>query len=58
MYINSMRYEITFPAPKRKLSEMKEWTTEVLACVYKMYGVEPTGFFSIRDLTFRVWFEY
>lgn len=53
-----MRYEITFPAPKLQPSEMKEWTTEVLAWIYKMYGAEPTGFFSPKDLTFRVWFEY
>ena len=53
-----MRYEIIFPAPKRKPSEIREWTIEVLAWVSKIYGVKPTGFFSIKNLTFKVWFEY
>lgn len=50
--------EIIFPAPKLQPLGIKEWTAEVLACVYRLYGAEPTGFFSPKDLTFRVWFEY
>lgn len=51
------RYVIDFPSPNLQPSKMKKWTTKVLAYVRKMYGAEPTGFYSPKYLVFRVWFE-
>lgn len=53
------RFIILFPFPRYTTDfNLKEWTEEILAFVYKIYGCEPKSYCDVKERTLTVWFEY